>query len=139
MPEWEVLAIQASRGILSRFEKAMNACIRRGGNGETPGFPRFKPISRFRTIEMAGVREDMVKRNADGTRGWLAIKGLPRLRFRIKSPLPKGKLRGILTTRKPTGWCVSLQCAGGSGAVAGAGRRCGRGHGREEAIGSVHR
>ena len=105
------MAIQVSRGVLRRVERAFQAFYRRVGRGETPGFPRFKPLSRFRTIEMSGVREGMVKRNEFGTRGWLAIKGLPRLRFRIKRPLPCGKLKGILITRKPTGWYASLQYA----------------------------
>ena len=109
MPEWEELAIEASRGVLRRLDRAYNAFFRRVTHGETAGFPRFKPISRFRTIELAGVRDGMVKTNQDGSRGWLQIKGLPRLRFKCKLPLPDGKLRGILITKRATGWYVSLQ------------------------------
>lgn len=111
MPEWEALAIEASRGVLRRVERAFQASHRRMGRGETPGFPRFKPLSRFRAIELEGVRDGMVNPNADRTRDWLSIKGLPRQRFGIKRPLPDGKLKGILITCKPTVWYLSLQHA----------------------------
>ena len=103
LSEWEALAINVSRGVLRRVERAFQAFYRRVGRGETPGFARFRSPSRFRTIELAGVRGGMVKRSADGTRGWHAIKGLPRLRFRIERPLPEGKLKGILIAQKSTG------------------------------------
>ena len=110
MPEWEDLAVQLSRGVLRRIDRAFTAFFSRIKAGETPGYPRFKPRQRFRTLEMAGVQSGMVKQSPDGRRAWLSIKGLPRLVFRTAGrPLPDGKLKGILLTRKPTGWFASLQ------------------------------
>ena len=108
-PDWRGLSVAVARGAIIRVDRAFNAFFRRLRGGEKPGFPRFKPVSRFRTIEVRGVQEGMVKRNAEGTRAWLQIKGLPRLKFRTRRPLPEGTLKGIQITRRPTGWYANLQ------------------------------
>ena len=108
-PEWRDLSAPVARGAIIRVDGAFNAFFRRLRDGEKPGFPRFKSVSRFRTIEVRGVQEGMVKRNAEGTRAWLQIKGLPRLKLRARRPLPEGTLKGIQITRRPTGWYANLQ------------------------------
>ena len=63
--EWKVLDSQITRGVLRRCERAFK------GFFTVPGvcFPRFKPISKYRTIELAEVTPAMVKH--DGKNWWL--------------------------------------------------------------------
>jgi putative transposase len=42
--------IQPARGAISRADEAFAAFFRRVGDGETPGYPRFKSPRRFRTV-----------------------------------------------------------------------------------------
>ena len=63
--EWAALDVNLGRGVLRRLDRAMNAFFRRIKEGGTPGFPRFKPMSRFRCIELAQPRPGMVKLSAE--------------------------------------------------------------------------
>ena len=60
-PEWAGLDVNIARGVLRRLNRAMEAFFRRVKEGGAPGFPRFKPISRFRCIELSQVSPGMVK------------------------------------------------------------------------------
>ena len=52
-----------ARGVLRRVDLAMRALFRRVKEGGVPGFPRFKPVSRFRCIGLATERPGMVRVN----------------------------------------------------------------------------
>ena len=89
-PEWERLSVQVGRGVLCRFDRTVQSFYRRCAEGENPGFPRFKPARRWRTIEIPDVTSSMVvppntERN-QSARWWrLRVKGLPRLGFKDKN------------------------------------------------------
>ena len=109
-PGYAALSVSVERGVLRRLDKAYKAFFRRVKAGEKPGFPRFKSWRRFETLELAGVEKGMVKQADDGRTALIKVKGLPRLKIKTaKRPLPGGVLKGILLTRKPIGWYVSLQ------------------------------
>ena len=76
--------------------------------GETPGFPRFKPRSRFRTIELYSGVDRFVQVNAAGTNADIRIKGLPAMRLRLHRPLPDGQPLVIRITRTPRRVVASL-------------------------------
>ncbi|HWF20551.1 MAG TPA: hypothetical protein VG226_00280, partial [Acidimicrobiales bacterium] len=48
-PDVAAFGNQFVRGSISRADEAFGAFFRRLGDGETPGYPRFKPERRFRT------------------------------------------------------------------------------------------
>ena len=50
-PEVVASSIVLCRGTLKRLDRAYGAFYRRVKSGETPGFPRFKPASRFASLE----------------------------------------------------------------------------------------
>jgi len=50
-PEVVASGITLCRGTLKRLDRAYGAFFRRVKRGETPGFPRFKPASRFASLE----------------------------------------------------------------------------------------
>ena len=88
---WDNLDVNIGRGVLQRLERAKNAFFRRVKAGDKPGYPRFKPARRWRTIEMAMVRPGMVKN------GQVKIKGLPPIDIPGKRELPPSA--GLKTLR----------------------------------------
>ena len=108
-PEWKVLDVNVSRGVLRRLDRAFRAFYRRVKAGETPGFPRFKPVSRFRCIEVAQPRPGMVKVRADGKKAHIRIKGLPVIELRLKRRLPPSEsLKSLRLVRRPNGWYADM-------------------------------
>ena len=86
--EWAALDAGVGRGVPRRVDRGMVAFFRRVKAGDVPGFPRFKPRSRFRCIDLSEVRPGMLRRSADGRRAWVRVKGLPTIELRIKRALP---------------------------------------------------
>ena len=72
-------------------------------SGKKPGFPRFRARSRYRSSSVddpKSARRALRIRDA-GRRGALRRKGLPRIRFAIRRPLPPlERLRGFRVVRK---------------------------------------
>ena len=73
---WGSLSVQVGRGVLMRLDRARRAFYRRVERGETPGYPRFKTHSRWRTIELGEPARGMLSSDH------VKIKGLPTLRLR---------------------------------------------------------
>ena len=100
---WGSLSVQVGRGALMRLDRARRAFYRRVERGETPGYPRFKTHSRWRTIELAEPARGMV------TSGRVRIKGLPNLRLSSKASLPDpGQVRALTITKRGRRVFVSL-------------------------------
>lgn len=98
-----------SRGTLKRLDLAFQAFFRRVKAGQTPGFPRFKPMSRFDSIaftEMKGIRLLNEARR-------LTISGLPgTLRIVRHRPLPEGATpKSAILRRVGRQWELSLLVA----------------------------
>ena len=73
------IAVGARRGMLKRVSHAMQAFFRRLKQGQTPGFPRFKPLARCVTLDLLGTGS--VKGHPTGKGYVLTCKGLPRMRL----------------------------------------------------------
>lgn len=95
-------------GALQRLDRAFQAFFRRVKNGETPGYPRFKPDSRFNTLESSAVEPAWLKPSSDGRRLRIRINGLPTGVVRLKRPLPEGKACTLKLTRRATGWWLAI-------------------------------
>ena len=108
-PDWEALDTQVGRGVLRRIDRAFTSFFRRCKRGESPGFPRFKPSFRFRTLEIAEPRPGMVKVRPDGRKAYVRIKGLPVIEMRLKRELPSSKqLKSLRLVLRPRGLTVDL-------------------------------
>ena len=59
-PEWERLSVAVGRGVLARFKRTIQSFYKRCREGKNPGFPRFKPSRRWRSIEMPGTTPSML-------------------------------------------------------------------------------
>ena len=109
LPEYMEIDNRIWRATLWRLDKSFNAFFRRIKKGETPGYPRFKGRSRYKTIEMVATHPGMLKTNSDGGRAWLRVKGLPAIQLRPGRTLPDSNLlKTFRITMRPTGLTVDL-------------------------------
>lgn len=105
--EWRDVSVAVSRGVLHRLDRAMQGFFRRVKAEESPGFPRFKPLSRFRCIELSDVAPRMVRLN--GSKAAIRIKGLPVIELRLSRPLPPSEqLRSLRLVKQARGWYADL-------------------------------
>ena len=84
--DWAAVSAKVGRGVISRFDRATQAFYDRCQNGDKPGYPRFKPRSRWRSVEIPDPTASMIcapgQRGNGSDRWWrLRVKGLPQLRF----------------------------------------------------------
>ncbi|MDE2863234.1 MAG: transposase [Chloroflexota bacterium] len=104
---WMNLSVNVGRGVLFRMDQARQVFHRRVRNGDEPGYPRFKPRNRYRTIQQEQAGLGMVKPDRRGYA--LKIKGLPVIRLRTKVELPpEENLKSIRITFKGRRIGVSL-------------------------------
>ena len=83
---WGSVSVNVGRGVLIRMEEARKAFYRRCKSGEKPGYPRFKPHHRYRTIQIEQPTPAMVRPDK---RGYvIRVKGLPVVRLRTDRVLP---------------------------------------------------
>ena len=107
---WGACSQEIGRGVLTRFERAKNAFYRRCKAGENPGYPRFKPRHRYRTLELGEAKRTMVK--GGGERYWLKVKGLPRIRLKSNRELPSpDQLKALRLTFRGRRLIVNLTYA----------------------------
>ena len=111
MPEWSAYHYKLGAGVLVRVDRAMQAFFKRVKRGEKPGYPRYRSARRYQTLEVSEVTTGMLKRSPDGRRAYIRIKGLPTLTLRTKRPLPEGKPRTLMISRRASGYVVSMACA----------------------------
>ncbi len=107
---WGAVSVQIGRGVLTRLDRARQAFFKRVKNGETPGFPRYKPASRWNTIEIPEQCKAMVKKQGRGH--VVRIKGLPTLRLKKGLELPSvANLKTITITKRGRRLWVNLAYA----------------------------
>ena len=110
-PEWERLSVNVGSGVLCRFDRAARAFYKRCAEGKKPGFPRFKPRHRWRTIEIPDASTSMIvppNTSRNGSAVWwrLRVKGVPRLRFRVRNSSQSAKPPSTCQT-----WPVTYEAA----------------------------
>ena len=109
LPEYGELDLRITRGSLLRVNRAYQAFFRRLKAGKTR-IPRFKPESRYQTIELSETREGMVKTTP---RGWtvIRVKGLPSIRVKSQGRIPSQGLKSLHITLRCRRLTVSLTYA----------------------------
>jgi putative transposase len=104
-PEVVASGIVLCRGTLRRLDRAYGAFYRRVQRGETAGFPRFKPASRFDSLQW------------DDRSGWklkaqhrrLYLRGIGEIKTNLHRPFT-GEPRAITVKREGTKWWLSVHC-----------------------------
>ena len=109
--EYRSLSLALERGVLNRVDRAFQSFFERVARGGNPGYPRFKPIQRYSTIEVDDAARGMVKVRSDG-KLVVRIKGLPPLECRVRRELPPVEdIRTIRLTRRGRRVIASLTFA----------------------------
>ena len=104
---WEGVSVEVGRGVLIRADRAKKSFYRRCKNCEKPGYPRFKPDHRYRTIQLEVTTPAMVRPDRHGY--VIRIKGLPAVKLRTDIELPPSEdLKSIRITFRGRRVRVSL-------------------------------
>ena len=104
---WRSVSVEVGRGVMHRADRAKKSFYRRCKNGEKPGYPRFKPHHRYRTIQLEQTTPAMVRPDRHGY--VIRIKGLPAVRLRTGIELPPSEeLKAIRMTFRGRRVRVSL-------------------------------
>jgi putative transposase len=95
------------RGTLKRLDRAFCAFYRRSRAGEAPGFPRFKSVRRFDSVQW----EDAGGWRIDTERRRLRLLGIGDVRVHLHRPI-RGTAKAITVAREGRRWWVSVRCTG---------------------------
>ena len=110
LEDFGLLNATAVQQLLRRLDKTFQAFFRRIRNGDKPGFPRFKPATRFRSMEYRhgdGCKLQGAVRPQDCGRDVLYLQHVGDVRIRLHRPVPEGCLKHVTLTRKTGGrWLV---------------------------------
>ena len=107
---WAAISLQVARGVIRRAQRAYDGFFRRVRQGATPGYPRFKPRSRYRTIEIPELRSSMLKVRGNGL--LIKVKGLSTIRVYPSRDLPPlEQAKSLQITRRNRAIDVSIQFA----------------------------
>ncbi len=103
LEDFGLLNATSVQQLLRRLDKTFVAFFRRLKDGDKPGFPRFKPAQRFRSVEY---------RHGDGlklTGDRLHVQHVGEVKVKLHRDVPEGCLQHVVVTRKAGKWFVSFQ------------------------------
>jgi putative transposase len=104
-PRFAVLNFSSAQATLRRLDKAFKAFFRRVKSGECPGYPRFKPEGRFRTVEFPSY--------GDGCRlkdnGRLYLQHVGHIKVKLHRPV-EGTIKTVSVKRSCGKWYVVFSC-----------------------------
>ena len=104
-PEILEHGVTVCRGTLKRLDRAFCAFYRRVQRGETPGFPRFKSVKRFDSVQW----EDRNGWRLDTDLRRIRLLGIGEVKLRLHRPI-KGTPKAITVAREGRRWFVSIRC-----------------------------
>jgi len=100
--EW---GVTVCRGTLKRLDRAFQAFYGRCKSGEKPGYPRFRSVARFDSVQW----EDTNGWRLDEASGRLHLHGIGAVKVRLHRPV-RGTPKAITVARQGRRWYVSIRC-----------------------------
>lgn len=104
-PGFAALNFSSAQATLRKLDKAFKAFFRRCKSGEAPGYPRYKPQGRFRTVEFPSY--------GDGCRlkgnGRLYVQHVGHIKVKRHRPI-EGAIKTVSLKRSCGKWCVIFSC-----------------------------
>jgi putative transposase len=97
--------ITLCRGTLKRLDRAFSAFYRRVKRGELPGFPRFKSVSRFNSLQW----EDTQSWKLKAAEHRLYVQGIGEIKVNFHRPIV-GTPKAITVKREGSKWWLSVRC-----------------------------
>jgi len=104
-PEVLGWGVTVCRGSLKRLDRAFQAFYRRCKAGEKPGYPRFRSVARFDSVQW----EDTNGWRLDDASGRLHLQGIGAVKVRLHRPI-RGTPKAITVARQGRRWYVSIRC-----------------------------
>ena len=103
----EVLShgVVVCRGTLKRLDRAFSAFYRRCKAGQTPGFPRFKSVHRWDSVQW----EDTSSWRVDADARRLHLMGIGAITLHLHRAI-RGSPKAITVRREGRRWQVSIRC-----------------------------
>ena len=107
-PDIAIWSFSSQQATLRRLNKAFEGFFRRLRAGESPGYPRFKSLSRFDSIEWP-VHGDGCKFRQDGSRVYL--QGIGEVKVTLHRKV-QGRVKTVSVKREGRRWYLILSCDG---------------------------
>jgi len=104
-PEYRDVHSQVLQDVLTRLDRACQAFFRRVKAGETPGYPRFHGVNRYRSFTYKQFGNGATLDN-----GFLLLSKIGRLAVRWSRPLT-GTPKTVTVSREADGWYACFSCA----------------------------
>jgi putative transposase len=104
-PALMAFGVTVARGTLLRLDRAFQAFFRRARARETPGFPRFRSVQRFDSVEWPETSGWKV----DESSGRLYLRGVGHVKLRLHRPL-RGSPKTITVARVGRRWQLTVFC-----------------------------
>jgi putative transposase len=104
-PEVLVSGVTVCRGTLRRLDWAFTAFYRRCHAGQRPGYPRFRPQSRWDSLQW----EDHNGWRLDPAAKRLHLMGVGGIKMRLHRPI-RGTPKAITVRREGRRWWVTIRC-----------------------------
>jgi len=104
-PEVLGWGVTVCRGSLKRLDRAFQAFYRRCKAGEKPGYPRFRSVARFDSVQW----EDTQSWRVDQSSRRLHLQDIGAIKVHLHRPV-RGTPRAITVARQGRRWYVSIRC-----------------------------
>jgi putative transposase len=104
-PEVLAAGVVVCRGTLRRLDRAFTAFYRRCQTGQRPGYPRFRPRSRWDSLQWEACNGWRL----DEATGRLHLHGIGALRVRLHRPIQE-TAKAITVRREGRRWWVAVRC-----------------------------
>ncbi len=105
IPSFAATNFSSAQATLRRLDKAFKAFFRRVKSGDAPGYPRYKPEDRFRTVEFPSY--------GDGCRlkdnGRLYLQNIGHIKVKLHRPV-EGTIKTVSVKRSCGKWYVIFSC-----------------------------
>lgn len=107
-PGFTALNFSSAQATLRRLDKAFRSFFRRVNSGEAPGYPRFKPEDRFRTVEFPSYG-DGCRLKETGSSARLYLQNIGHIKVKLHRPV-EGIIKTVSVKRACRKWYVIFSC-----------------------------
>jgi putative transposase len=104
-PEYRDIHSQVLQDVLTRLDRAFQACFRRVQAGEKPGYPRFQGSNRYHSSTYKQFGNGATLDN-----GFLVLSKIGRVALRWSRPI-EGTPKTVTLSREADGWYAGFSCA----------------------------
>lgn len=106
LPSFASLNFSSAQATLRKLDKAFKAFFRRVKAGDAPGYPRFKPEGRFRTVEFPSYGDGCKLKD----NGRLYVQHIGHIKVKLHRAI-EGRIKTVSLKRSCGKWYAVFSCA----------------------------